>query len=79
MNKKLIAICIFLLGILACRAQMSAGKIVYERKTNLYKKMGGGNVKEWIKEADKIKIDYFDLFFNDTCSVFLPQESVLKY
>ncbi len=78
MNKKLIVIFIFTVLTFGVHAQMSAGKIVYERKTNLYKKMGGGNVKEWIKEADKIKIDYFDLLFNDTCSVFLPQESELK-
>lgn len=59
-------------------AQIASGKIVYERKTNLYKKMKGGNVKDWIKEADKIKLDYFELYFNDTCSVFKPQESELK-
>ena len=40
--------------------------------------MRGGNVKDWIKEADKIKIDYFELTFNDTCSAFKPQEDELK-
>lgn len=59
-------------------AQISSAKVTYERKTNLYKKMKGGDVKNWIKEADKIKIDYFELYFNDTCSVFKPQESELK-
>ncbi len=40
--------------------------------------MKGDNVKNWIKEADKIKIDMFELYFNDTCSAFKPQESELK-
>lgn len=68
---------VFVLG-LQLNAQIASGKIVYERKTNLYKKMKGRNVKDWIKEADKIKLDYFELYFNDTCSVFKPQESELK-
>src|ERR1041384_4637483 len=60
------------------QAQISSAKVTYERKTNLYKKMKGDNIKNWIKEADKIKLDYFELYFNDTCSVFKPQESELK-
>lgn len=59
-------------------AQITYGKITYERKTNLYKQMKGENVKNWIKEEDKIKLEYFELFFNDTCSAFKPQESELK-
>jgi GLPGLI family protein len=59
-------------------AQITSGKITYERKTNLYKQMKGENVKNWIKEEDKIKLEYFELFFNDTCSAFKPQESELK-
>jgi GLPGLI family protein len=59
-------------------AQIKAGKIVYERKTNLYKKFKGDDVKEWLKESDKNKVDVFELYFNDTLSVFKPQESDLK-
>jgi GLPGLI family protein len=59
-------------------SQVSSGKITYERKTNLYKRFKDDNVKNWIKEADRIKIDYFELYFNDTCSAFKPQESELK-
>lgn len=59
-------------------AQITSGKITYERKTNLYKQIKGDNVKNWIKEEDKIKLEYFELFFNDTCSAFKPQESELK-
>lgn len=60
------------------RAQISYGKITYERKTNLYKKFKDNDVKEWIKEADKIKTDFFELYFTDTFSLFKLQESDLK-
>jgi GLPGLI family protein len=59
-------------------AQINAAKITYERKTNLYKKFkGSDDVKEWLKEEDKIKLDVFELYFNDSLSVFKPQESDL--
>lgn len=59
-------------------AQITSGKITYERKTNLYKKFkNNGDVKEWLKEEDKNKIDIFELYFNDSLSVFMPQESDL--
>jgi GLPGLI family protein len=63
---------------LNAHAQITQGKIVYERKTNLYKKFKDDNVKDWIKEPDKIKTDYFELYFNDSLSAFKPQESELK-
>lgn len=58
--------------------QITSGKIVFERKTNLYKKFKDDNVKEWLKEEDKSKVDVFELYFNDSLSVFMPQESDLK-
>jgi GLPGLI family protein len=58
--------------------QITAAKITYERKTNLFKKFKGDDVTRWLKEEDKIKIDYFELTFNDTCSLFKPQESELR-
>lgn len=59
-------------------SQITSGKITYERKTNLYKKFkNNGDVKEWLKEEDKNKIDIFELYFNDTLSAFKPQESDL--
>jgi GLPGLI family protein len=58
--------------------QITYGKITYERKTNLYKKFkSNGDVKEWLKEEDKNKVDMFELYFNDSSSVFKPQESDL--
>jgi GLPGLI family protein len=59
-------------------AQVSSGKITYERKTNLYKKFKGDDVKEWLREEDKNKVDVFELYFNDTMSLFKPQESELR-
>ncbi|MDO8999035.1 MAG: GLPGLI family protein [Bacteroidota bacterium] len=72
-----------LLGIIFCfisittNAQITAAKITYERKTNLYKKLKG-NTENWLKEEDKIKIDFFELYVNDTSSLFKPQESELR-
>ncbi|MBI3239171.1 MAG: GLPGLI family protein, partial [Flavobacteriia bacterium] len=46
------------------------GKITYERRTNLYKKFDDERMRQWIKEADKIKTDKFALYFNDSISMF---------
>ena len=63
---------------LAGFSQITYGKIVYERKTNLYKKFkNNGDVKEWLKEEDKNKVDIFELYFNDSLTLFKPQESDL--
>jgi len=62
-----------------CWSQISSAKITYERKTNLYKKFKRyGDVQSWIKEEDKIKIDYFELYITDTSSIFKPQESEFR-
>ncbi len=72
-------ICIvFILSSLTAHAQIASGKITYERRTNLYKKFKWNkDVKEWLKEEDKNKIDFFELYFNDSLSLFKPQESEL--
>lgn len=60
-------------------SQIATAKIIYERKTNLYKKFKkNDNIQRWVKEEDKIKIDYFELFVTDSCSLFKPQESDLR-
>ncbi|MDH4474100.1 MAG: GLPGLI family protein [Fluviicola sp.] len=46
------------------------GKITYERRTNLYKKFDDERMRQWLKEADKIKTDKFALYFNDSISMF---------
>ena len=67
-----------LLFFTAASAQVSSGKITYERKTNLYKKFKGEDVKDWLREEDKNKVDVFELYFNDSMSLFKPQESELR-
>ncbi|HET6226371.1 MAG TPA: GLPGLI family protein [Bacteroidia bacterium] len=60
-------------------AQITQGKITYERKTNLFKKFKDDDmVKDWIKEENKNKVDVFELYFNDSLSVFKPQDSDLR-
>jgi hypothetical protein len=80
---KKIKLLFLLFGIGICRtpapAQVTSGKIVYERKTNLYKKFSEEAwVQDYVKERDKIKVDVLELYFNDSQSVFRPQESELK-
>lgn len=59
-------------------AQIHSGKIVYERKTNLFKKFKEQDVKDWLREEDRLKTDMFELHFNDSLAVFKPQETDLK-
>jgi GLPGLI family protein len=75
--KKLLMAFILTVFCISVSAQITSAKITFERKTNLYKELKG-NVENWLKEEDKVKIDYFELFINDTCSLFKPQESDLK-
>lgn len=56
-------------------AQITSGKITYERKTNLLKKIRDDRAKRWINESNKNKIDVFNLYFNDSLSVFVPAEA----
>ena len=53
---------VFLMMLHEANSQITYGKITYERKTNLYKKFkNNGDVKEWLKEEDKNKIDMFEM------------------
>ncbi len=58
------------------QSQYAYGKITYERKTNLLKKYKGWG--DWIQKDEKDKIDQFELYFNDTLSVFKPVDSDIK-
>lgn len=75
--KKLSFLCLLILSIQAA-AQINYAKVTFERKTNLYKKFKNEQTRRWIKEEDKIKIDYFELFVTDTFSLFRPVESELR-
>lgn len=64
---------------LPLNAQVNQGKITFERKTNLFKKFkDDDDMKDWIREENKNKVDVFELYFNDSISVFKPQDSDLK-
>lgn len=52
------------------------GKITFERKTNLLKRFQDSRMSKMINEDNKIKIDKFELLFNDTSSVFRPIQDV---
>ena len=52
-------------------AQISSGRIVFERRTNLKKRYGDNpRMKNMITEQNKIRTENFELFFNDSVSVF---------
>src|SRR5437868_7067182 len=80
MVSKRISVLLLFIAMAACvQAQVTAGKITYERKTNLYKKFKKWkDIQTWIKEEDKTKVDVFELYFNDSLSVFKPEDSDLK-
>ena len=68
---------VFLLFLVAGQVlfgQVSAGKIVFERKTNLDKKFTDPRSRKMMGFTDenKVKVELFDLYFNDTCSIFKP-------
>jgi GLPGLI family protein len=65
---KQIVLLSFLLSLTAGMAQYKQGKIIYERKTNMFKRYGE-NAKRWLDEKDRIKVEYFELIFNDTASL----------
>lgn len=68
-NIKLLLLVSFSIGFFNAMGQYREGKILYERKTNLYKRMGEGASK-WVPEKDKIKKEYFELTFTDSLSLF---------
>lgn len=77
-KRYILSILFFVVLSSVANSQITYGKITYERKTNLYKKFkNNSDVKEWLKEEDKNKIDIFELYFNDSLSAFKPQESDL--
>lgn len=62
-----------------CNAQIKSALVKYERKTNLEKKYANNDwMKDYLAEVGKTKIDYFELYYNDTASAFYPVESELR-
>lgn len=74
--KKITAIVALLLISATSYGQITSGKIVFERKTNLKKKFAGNErFSRKINDENKIRKEYFELYFNDSTSAFLPVES----
>lgn len=72
--KRLNSLLILLLLAGGAQAQfIRAGKITFERKTNLHKKFPDEETRRWIGN-EKYRVDMFDLYFNDTISYFAVQE-----
>jgi GLPGLI family protein len=70
LNKILLLGLFFLATASTVQGQMiRAGKIVFERKTNLHKKYPDPEMRRWIGN-EKYKYDNFILYFNDTMSIF---------
>ena len=60
-------------------AQIKAAKINYERKTNLEKKYANSEwMSDYLEEVGKTKIDFFELYYNDTASAFYPVENEIR-
>ena len=80
MHFKKIKFIVFLIALLPLQllAQIYAGKIVYERKTNIYKRFADIDIKDWVPDKDKIRTETFNLYFNPQKSYFEYQESDLK-
>lgn len=68
--KWMAVICCVILSVSAKAQFVKEGHIVYERRTNLFKVMDDERMRNWIGEKNKIKIDEFNLYFNDTASLF---------
>ena len=78
-SKKILCLLFILVSIFKMVSQITSAKITFERKTNLQKKFKNKDYAlRWIKDEEKIKIEYFELFINDSCSFFRPQESELR-
>ena len=57
-------------------AQITSGKIIYERRTNLLKRYGDDErMSRFITKDNKIKLDKFELIFSEDKSAYLPIES----
>ena len=78
-SNSVFTIILLLVLTISVSAQITSGRILFERKTNLYKRFKNEDwVKDWVKESDRNKVDEFELFFNDSLSVFRPLESEEK-
>lgn len=84
--KKILCAGIIFLFTYQAHAQISSGRIVFERRTNLKKRFGNDpRMGKFITEENKYRVENFELFFNDSTCVFRPlpdeepAEGMMKY
>ena len=70
---KIIALLCMLITVGGYAQVVTKGKIVFERRTNLLKQFDDERMRKMIDEKNKIKIDNFVLYFNDSVSNFSYQ------
>ena len=69
--KRILATAIIAMLSTASIAQITSGKIIYERRTNLKKTVGDNpRASRFITDENKIRKENFELAFNETSSVF---------
>lgn len=74
-TKKIIVSMLMLFAASTVISQVTSGRIVFERKTNLKKRFKDNpRFLKMINDDNKIKKEMFELVFNDTSSAFLPIE-----
>ena len=69
-NKIGVILCLLVISF-SSFGQITSGRIVFERKTNLEKKFTDERMKQWLR-GNTSKTDNFELIFNDTISIFKP-------
>ncbi len=73
--KKIVFIAAVSLFTVSSYAQITSGKIVFERRTNLKKQYGEDErMGRFITEDNKIKLDRFELIFTEEKTAYLPIE-----
>lgn len=71
----LIAIALLMGSVAGVNAQITSGRVVFERRTNLKKLYADvPEMSRFITDENKIRTEQFELVFNDTASAFLPIE-----
>lgn len=65
-----LTLCVFICSNSGHAQIIKHGKIAFERRTNLYKQFDDERMRKFIKEENKIKVDKFNLVFNDSVSLF---------
>jgi GLPGLI family protein len=68
--KSIVVIAFVLLSCFSNAQLIHEGKITYTRRTNLFKVIDDERMQKWIGEKNKIKIEQFSLYFNDTVSLY---------